>query len=36
MNTVYITSIGAYLPGPPIANDAMEQYLGFIHNTPAD
>lgn len=35
MNTVYITSIGAYLPGPPIANDAMEQYLGFIHNTPS-
>ncbi len=35
MNNVYITSMGAYLPGPPIANDAMENYLRFIHNTPS-
>ena len=35
MNAVYITSIGAYLPGKPINNETMESYLGLIHNTPS-
>jgi len=28
---VYINSIGKYLPGKPIANDEMEDYLGLIN-----
>jgi 3-oxoacyl-[acyl-carrier-protein] synthase III len=27
---VYITSFGKFLPGPPIANDEMESYLGLV------
>src|SRR5258708_585807 len=30
-SSVYITSIGKYLPGPNISNDEMEEYLGKIH-----
>ncbi|MBM7565195.1 3-oxoacyl-[acyl-carrier-protein] synthase III C-terminal domain-containing protein [Paenibacillus sacheonensis] len=30
MNAVYITSIGKFLPGAPIGNDAIEAYLGQI------
>ncbi|SFS65049.1 beta-ketoacyl-ACP synthase III [Paenibacillus sp. BC26] len=30
MNSVYITSIGKFLPGSPIGNDEMEDYLGRI------
>ncbi|MBB6672185.1 3-oxoacyl-ACP synthase [Cohnella nanjingensis] len=30
MNPVYITSIGKFLPGPPIGNDEMEDYLGRV------
>ncbi|MDF2670990.1 MAG: hypothetical protein K0R67_3296 [Paenibacillus sp.] len=32
MNPVYITSIGKFLPGEPISNDEMEDYLGRIGN----
>ncbi|OMF36864.1 hypothetical protein BK133_08040 [Paenibacillus sp. FSL H8-0548] len=30
MNPVYITSIGKFLPGPPVGNDEIEEYLGKI------
>jgi 3-oxoacyl-[acyl-carrier-protein] synthase-3 len=32
MNKVYINAIGAYLPGKPIPNEQMEQYIGKINN----
>jgi 3-oxoacyl-[acyl-carrier-protein] synthase-3 len=28
--SVYVTSTGAFLPGPPIDNDEMEKILGLI------
>ncbi len=28
---VYVTSTGAFLPGPPIGNDEMEEILGCVH-----
>jgi 3-oxoacyl-[acyl-carrier-protein] synthase III len=30
MNSVYLNSFGAFLPGAPITNDAMEDYLGRV------
>ncbi|WP_018756300.1 beta-ketoacyl-ACP synthase III [Paenibacillus terrigena] len=30
MNSVYITSIGKFLPGSPVSNDEIEDYLGKI------
>ncbi|WP_141499683.1 3-oxoacyl-[acyl-carrier-protein] synthase III C-terminal domain-containing protein [Paenibacillus luteus] len=30
MNPVYITSIGKFLPGSPVSNDEIEDYLGKI------
>ena len=30
MNKCYINAIGKYLPGEPISNDEMEDYLGKI------
>lgn len=30
MNPVYITSIGKFLPGAPVSNDEIEDYLGKI------
>lgn len=30
MNEVYITSMGSFLPGPPVGNDEIEEYLGRI------
>ncbi|MBO9607401.1 MAG: 3-oxoacyl-ACP synthase [Paenibacillaceae bacterium] len=35
MNPVYITSIGAFLPGPPVGNDEIEHYLGRIGGKPS-
>jgi 3-oxoacyl-[acyl-carrier-protein] synthase III len=32
---VYITSMGTFLPGEPIANDQMEDYLGKVHGKPS-
>ncbi len=29
-NTVYINRIAKFLPGNPVSNDEMEQYLGFV------
>lgn len=34
-NHVYITSLGHFLPGSPIGNDDMEDYLGRIHGKPS-
>jgi 3-oxoacyl-[acyl-carrier-protein] synthase-3 len=31
----FITALGKFFPGPPIANDEMEDYLGRIHGRPA-
>ncbi|SMF05640.1 3-oxoacyl-[acyl-carrier-protein] synthase-3 [Alteromonadaceae bacterium Bs31] len=32
---VYITSTGSHLPGPPIANDEIENVLGLVHKKPS-
>lgn len=32
---VYITGTGKYLPGKPISNDEMEEYLGFVGGKPS-
>ena len=32
---VYITAIGIFLPGNPISNDEIEDYLGLINNEPS-
>ena len=31
----FITSFGKFLPGPPIANDEMESYLGLVEGKPS-
>ncbi|MFN7112736.1 MAG: 3-oxoacyl-[acyl-carrier-protein] synthase III C-terminal domain-containing protein [Alphaproteobacteria bacterium] len=35
MNDVYINSFGAFLPGAPIGNAEMEEYLGLIGGRPS-
>lgn len=35
MQAAYITSMGQFLPGDPIGNDQMEQYLGKIGDRPS-
>lgn len=35
MNSAYINSIGKFLPGGPISNDQMEDYLGKIGGRPS-
>jgi len=34
-NQVYITALGKFLPGPPVANDEMEEHLGLIGGKPS-
>lgn len=34
--SVYITSVGKFLPGDPISNPEMEEYLGFVHGRPSE
>lgn len=34
-NDVFITGLGKFLPGEPIPNDRMEDYLGRIHGKPS-
>lgn len=29
-NSVYLTALGKFLPGPPVANEEMEEHLGLI------
>ena len=33
--SVYITSLGKFLPGPPVSNDEMEDHLGMIGGKPS-
>ncbi len=35
MNEVFITKAAKYLPGNPIQNDEMEDYLGYVNNAPS-
>lgn len=35
MKNVYITKAAKYLPGNPVSNDEMEEYLGYVNNTPS-
>ncbi|MGY4537007.1 3-oxoacyl-[acyl-carrier-protein] synthase-3 [Mucilaginibacter sp. UYNi724] len=35
MPEVFINSTSAYFPNEPVANDAMEEYLGFINGKPS-
>src|SRR5665213_1741985 len=35
MHDVYINGFGAFFPGPPVGNDAMETYLGRIGGKPS-
>lgn len=35
LRDVYITAAGAYLPGQPISNDEMEDYLGYVGGKPS-
>lgn len=35
MNPVYITSLGKFLPGSPVGNDEIEEYLGKIGGKPS-
>lgn len=35
MHDVFINSIGKFLPGNPIANDEMEDYLGKVNDRPS-
>ena len=34
-NDVYITRISKFLPNRPVLNEAMEDYLGLVNNTPS-
>ena len=34
-NEVYITNTSSFFPNDPVSNDEMEDYLGFINNTPS-
>jgi len=35
MESVYITGIGKFLPGPVVPNDEMEAHIGRIHGVPS-
>ena len=35
MNTVYLTAAGKFLPGLPISNDEIENYLGCLFDKPS-
>lgn len=35
MNQVYITSVGKFLPGSPVSNDEIEDYIGKIGGKPS-
>src|SRR5262245_29105170 len=34
-DAVYITALGKFLPGPPVSNDEIEDYLGMIGGKPS-
>jgi 3-oxoacyl-[acyl-carrier-protein] synthase-3 len=33
--SAYVTSTGAYLPGPPVSNSEIEDVLGYVHGRPS-
>ena len=35
LNEVYITNTAAFFPNDPVSNDEMEDYLGYINDTPS-
>lgn len=35
LKPVYITAAGAYLPGAPVSNDEVEEYLGYLFGKPS-
>ena len=35
MKDIYINAVSAYLPGDPISNDEMEDYLGKVNGEPS-
>ena len=35
MNEVYINALGAFLPGEPVSNADMEDYLGYVFGKPS-
>lgn len=35
MRQAYITAMGSFLPGPPVPNQEMEEYLGRVHGAPS-
>ncbi|MDN5203824.1 beta-ketoacyl-ACP synthase III [Fulvivirgaceae bacterium BMA10] len=34
-SSAFITAAGKFLPGKPVTNDEIEEYLGLIHNEPS-
>jgi 3-oxoacyl-[acyl-carrier-protein] synthase III len=35
MNDVHINGLGVFLPGEPVPNDNMEEYLGYVFGKPS-
>ena len=35
LNEVYINNTASYFPNDPVSNDEMEEYLGYINDTPS-
>lgn len=35
LNEVYITNTASFFPNDPVSNDEMEEYLGYINDTPS-
>ena len=36
LRDVYITGVGAHLPGPPVGVERMEDHIGRVHGEPHD
>lgn len=35
LKEVYINNTSSFFPNQPVSNDEMEEYLGYINNTPS-
>ena len=35
LNEVYIINTSSFFPNNPVSNDEMEDYLGYINDTPS-
>ena len=35
-NEVFITSLGKFLPGSPVSNNEMEDYIGLVGGKPSN